>query len=157
MVTDMTWYPDLSQYSYAPESIPPGQTILNVGWLGSGHDFPTGDSPGGFLDTLADGHARTRGWHGCNLPHAEQLEYPCTIEVDGNQVPLGSAEVRVISEDGTVLSAPNLVWHYIDYHQYLPPAEFVEAVLAHREVKLQETRAACHRPRCPFTGLNSVG
>ena len=141
----MTWYPDLSQYSYGPESIPPGQAILNVGWLDSGHDFPTGDPPTGFLDTLAKlclgyGHARTRGWHGCNLPHAEQLEYPCTIEVDGNKVSLGSAEIRVFSEDGTVLSAPNLVWHYIDYHQYLPPAEFVEAVLAHREVPLQAVR-----------------
>ena len=141
----MTWYSDLSQYSYLPESIPAGQTILNVGKPGAEHDFPLGDPPDGFLDALAElcakyGHARTRGWHACDLPHAEELEYPCAIEVGGEQVALGSAEVRVISNDGAILSAPNLVWHYVSYHRYRPPAEFVEAVLARREVPLQAVR-----------------
>jgi len=144
----MTWFPDLSQYTYMQDSYlreltPEGQDTqvkLNVGWLDSGHDFPVGEPPAGFLDDLAqlcatNAHARTRGWHRCNLPHEQQLEYPFTIKVDGNQIPLGSAEIRVSSADGTMLTAPNLVWHYVDYHRYLPPPEFVEAVLARREVK----------------------
>jgi hypothetical protein len=141
----MTWYPDLSQYSYLPEFIPTGQVILNVGWLESGHNFPVGDPPGGFLDALAElcaGNlqAPTRGWHECDLCDDEDLESPCTVDIGGNQVKLGSAEVRVISEDGKILSAPNLVLHYVDRHRYLPPAEFVEAVLARREVSLRANR-----------------
>jgi hypothetical protein len=135
----MTWYPDLSPYSYMPESVHPGETILNVGWLDSSHDFPVGDPPGGFLEALewlceGDAHARTRGWHACNLPHAQQLDYPYTIEVDGNKITLGSAEVRVVAKDGTMLSAPNLILHYVKDHNYLPPDVFTEAVLARRAV-----------------------
>jgi len=138
----MTWYPDLSKYSYLEESIPPGETILNVGWLDSQHDFPVGDPPDGFLEALKEmcagnAHARTRGWHACNLPHAQQLDYPCTIEVSGEKIPLGSAEIRIAAEDGAIISAPNLVLHYVDYHRYLPPDVFIEAVLAHRGVTLQ--------------------
>ena len=136
----MAWYPDLSPYSYLPDCIPAGQVILNVGWLESGHGFPVGEPPGGFRDALAELcarnlHAQTRGWHECDLRDDEELESPSTINVDGRQAMLGSAEIRVISENGTILAAPNLVLHYVDRHRYLPPTEFVEAVLARREVK----------------------
>ena len=36
--------------------------------------------------------------------------------------------------DGCILVAPSLVLHYIDAHQYLPPAEFISAVLRCPEV-----------------------
>jgi hypothetical protein len=122
-----------------PESIPPGENILNIGWLDSSHDFPVGDSPGGFLEALeelctGDAHARTRGWHACNLPHPHQLHYPYTIEVGGSKVPLGSAEIRVASEDETRMSAPNLIIHYVKDHRYLPPDVFIKAVLTRKSV-----------------------
>ena len=140
----MAWYPDLSPYSYLPNYIPAGQTILNVGWLEHGHDFPVGDPPGGFLDALAElcarnAHAPTRGFHSCNLCSDEDLK-PSTVDIGGRKAMLGNAEIRVISENGTILTAPNLVLHYVDRHRYLPPAEFVEAVLARREVPLQAMR-----------------
>lgn len=134
----MTWYPDLSEYAYLPETVPPGQKILNVGWLDGEHEFPTGDVPQEFADKLAqicakEHYASTRGWHDCDLPHDNgELEYPFTIEVDGETVPLGSAEIRVVADDGTVLAAPNLIWHYVSGHEYRPPEEFVAAVLAQR-------------------------
>ena|ERR1700677_1330285 len=133
----MTWHQDLSKYSYGP-TVPAGQVALSVGWLEHGHDFPTGEVPQEFVDELAKlcaqyGYARTRGWHECDLPHGnDELEYPCRIPVNGERVPLGSAEVRVATDSGTVLAAPNLIWHYVTYHRYLPPEEFIRAVLEHR-------------------------
>jgi hypothetical protein len=141
----MTWYPDLSPYIYLQEHrerhglehIPAGQVILNVGWLESGHDFPVGDPPPGFVDALAElciGHpqALTRGWQNCLFCTDEEYEYPSTFNIDGEKHGIGHGEVRVISKGGPTLSAPDLVLHYVDRHRYLPPAEFIEAVLARR-------------------------
>lgn len=133
----MTWYPDLSEYTYLPEAIPAGKTILNVGWLGAGHDFPTGEVPQEFIEILAElsatyGYARTRGWQSCELAHPDEVGYPITVEVDGDEIPLGSAEIRVTTEGGTMLAAPNLILHYITDHHYRPPEEFIKAVLERR-------------------------
>jgi len=45
---------------------------------------------------------------------------------------LGSAEVRVQGVDGTVFLAPDLVFHYVTEHGYLPPPSFLEALVASR-------------------------
>ena len=42
---------------------------------------------------------------------------------------LGSAEIRVFSNEGVTYAAPNLIYHYIVDHHYLPPEEFIRAVL----------------------------
>ena len=42
----------------------------------------------------------------------------------------GNGEFRVRGVNGTVYVAPTLVAHYIEAHHYLPPQEFLEAVLA---------------------------
>jgi hypothetical protein len=134
----MTWYPDLSEYAYLPESAPASLAVLTVGWLDGQHEFPTGDVPQEFINELAQicatsNYARTRGWQGCELSHPDrEADYPVTIDIDGNKVPLGSAEVRVATRDGTVLAAPNLVWHYVTAHHYRPPESFIEAVQARR-------------------------
>lgn len=49
--------------------------------------------------------------------------------VGGGEMRLGSAEIVVKSSSGQVFVAPNLIVHYIEAHSYLPPREFVEAVL----------------------------
>jgi len=141
----MTWYPDLSPYTYIQDILqrhgrdytPNGQTILNVGWLESGHDFPAGDPPPGFVDALAvlcveHTQALTRGWQDCCFCTAEDYEYPSTFDIGGETHSIGHGEVRVISKSGPILSAPDLVVHYVDRHRYLPPPEFIEAVLARR-------------------------
>ncbi|WP_249375347.1 hypothetical protein [Streptomyces sp. I05A-00742] len=46
---------------------------------------------------------------------------------------LGTAELRVVSADGTWFIAPDLVLHYVTDHGYLPPDDFVEAVLSGRD------------------------
>ena len=42
---------------------------------------------------------------------------------------LGSAEIRVVSDEGQLYAAPNLIYHYVASHNYAPPSEFVRAVL----------------------------
>jgi hypothetical protein len=138
----MTWYADLSDYECLPESVPAGHKGMNVGWLAPEHDFPTGDAQEDFIDelgALCAGHAyaQTRGFHECTLPHENDDDLRLTVTINGEQVALGSAEVRVAGEDDTILIAPNLIWHYVTYHRYLPPQEFIDAVLARRPGTLE--------------------
>ncbi|SHL27611.1 DUF7919 family protein [Actinacidiphila paucisporea] len=136
----MATYSELAPYTYLLDTVPPGTRALTVGWLGEGSDFPEGEVPRGFLDafiSLARDHpsARTRGWHACPLPHEEGvLPYPYRAEAGDGTIALGSAEVRVRSASGDVLVAPDLAYHYVKDHHYLPPGEFIEAVMAKRHV-----------------------
>ncbi|CDR02381.1 hypothetical protein GCM10022420_040780 [Streptomyces iranensis] len=76
-----------------------------------------------------------RGWQSCTLPHPEgRPPYPVVVSVDGTEVTLGSAEIRLLARDGRWLIAPNLVLHYVAAHGYLPPGEFIEAVMARRAI-----------------------
>ncbi|MDT3399738.1 hypothetical protein RKE29_24390, partial [Streptomyces sp. B1866] len=83
-----------------------------------------------------EGQMRMRGWHSCELDHPEgEDEYPVDIHVGDRRVSLGSAEVRVVDRRGRWLIAPNLVYHYVTAHSYLPPEDFIEAVLAQRTAR----------------------
>jgi hypothetical protein len=130
----MSYFADLTQYTYLPETVAEGTTVRNVGWLDGEHPFPTGRPPENFvqrLGVLALEHpaARTRGMHWCDLCSKEEADYPVVEHVDGTDVSLGSAEIRVADADGGVLAAPDLIYHYVVKHAYLPPEPFVEAVL----------------------------
>ncbi|WP_456154800.1 DUF7919 family protein [Wenjunlia vitaminophila] len=134
----MAYFEDLSRYAYLPGTVPLGIVALNVGWLSSLESFRQGTPPEDFLDALRDlcllyRRAVTRGWHACNFEDCiEKAEPPILRKDDGNVCCLGSAEVRVIDGDGRWLIAPNMVYHYVAEHRYLPPGEFVEGVLAFR-------------------------
>ena len=133
----MTYYADLTPYSYLPETLVEGTVIRNVGWLDAEHTYPTGNAPTGFvahLGALCRDHpvARTRGMHWCELCAEGESDYPVIEDIDGTPVSLGSAEVRVEDQLGGILAAPDLVYHYVVKHGYLPPEPFVEAVLARR-------------------------
>src|SRR5262249_16942156 len=42
----------------------------------------------------------------------------------------GSGEIHVAGPGGLVFAAPALVWHYVTAHDYLPPEQFIQAVLS---------------------------
>jgi hypothetical protein len=133
----VTYCEDLAPYTYLPETVPAGVTIRCVGWLDAEHPFATGEAPGGFperLGALCAEHtaARTRGFHWCELCPADEADYPVVEKADGQDLSLGSAEVRVVAASGDWLAAPDLVYHYVRAHRYLPPQEFIDAVLAGR-------------------------
>lgn len=134
----MTYYEDLSPYQYIPESVPDGVAAVNVGWLEACREFPQGDASEEFIACLSDivkydRQAKTRGWHRCHLPHAgDEPSYPFSVEVDGQRISLGGAEVRVVSSSGLWMIAPDLVLHYVLDHFYRPPEDFLEAVIGKR-------------------------
>jgi hypothetical protein len=135
---NMASYADLSPYSYLPDTVPSGVTVLNVGWLDPATGFPRSEPSKEFTDALLDlclhhPTARTRGWHACELDHGDTPPpYPLTVTAGTASHPLGSAEVRVISLAGVCLAAPDLIHHYVTAHGYAPPQQFVDAVMAGR-------------------------
>ncbi len=125
------YFADLSPYSYFPRATAEDQPpVLNVGWLDAQHPFPTGDVLSTFVERLWE-YCRikveaTRGLHDCEL--CRQPEPGKHATRDGETLWLGSAEVRVFG-NGVVFAAPNLIYHYVVDHHYLPPEDFVRAVL----------------------------
>ena len=41
----------------------------------------------------------------------------------------GNGQIRVKGPNGTCYAAPALISHYVEIHEYKPPAEFIEAVV----------------------------
>ena len=128
---------DGSPYTDGP--VPSDVRAVAIGWLDASHPYPSGSVDDDFVADLFDAcraHAttRTRGWHQCPLCPAEARKTVGGTEAvrDGESVLLGDAEIRVVATDGTWLSAPTLVLHYVTDHAYLPPPEFIEAVSAGR-------------------------
>lgn len=134
----MTTYEDLTPYEYFPDQ---EGDVRNVGWLGTGSRFATGDPEPGLVQalvTLAAFHSvnGTRGFHLCEFcgPRTTPDDYePATVSfefAERGEVTLGSAEIHVPGPGGVVYAAPTLVIHYIEAHGYLPPADFVKSALA---------------------------
>ncbi|MGW2486753.1 DUF7919 family protein [Streptomyces sp. NPDC001606] len=133
----MTYYRDLSPYEYWKTVWPPNppenaERLLNVGWLGGGRDFPTGDCPTGFVDHLIDrasGPARlARGVHHCEFCD-RRSPLQVTNKESGSTAYLGNGEIIVMAASGEIYAAPTLIIHYVIDHDYLPPVEFIEAVM----------------------------
>lgn len=125
----MAYFPDLSPYSYLGHE--PNVTLLNVGWLDEEHDYPIGNVAAEVLDKLFNACLvpirQTRGWHSCQLCRPTNLR-GYRAEWKGRQAFLGSAEIRVRGRDGIEFASPNLIFHYVRDHRYLPPQAFLDAL-----------------------------
>ncbi len=125
----MSYYPDLSPYVYTSTKV----QMLNVGWLAAGHPFPTGATDPAVRDhlvRLASSPVNVmRGLHYCDFCDVESPLPAETLRDPVGVAYLGTGEVHVES-GGLIFVAPTLVIHYIDAHDYRPPAAFCEAVRA---------------------------
>ncbi|MBM4073696.1 MAG: hypothetical protein FJ271_32960 [Planctomycetes bacterium] len=125
------YFEDLTPYSYHRSEAESG--AVNVGWLGADHPFASGTASVEFLDRLfviCRDHVfkMHRGFHVCEFcPNAANA--PLAAIRIGNEARLGFGEIRVRHQGGKVFAAPTLIYHYVADHQYLPPREFIEAVL----------------------------
>jgi len=102
-----------------------GDAIRAVGWLEPGYEYRTGRvrAPARFLrniqDLLAESH----------LPSA----FPVRVDYMGVhtcgfcRAHYGNGELLVPHGD-FVFIAPTMIVHYVQFHGYLPPDEFVKAV-----------------------------
>lgn len=108
-----------------------GPHVRAIGWLDDKHDFPTGKVPAEFvrkLRKITEKHSETVaalydnefdfllhqffGFHTCELCH--NFNHGDNIVVPGNEV---------------LYVAPAMILHYVEEHEYLPPKQFVDAVL----------------------------
>lgn len=129
------FYEDLSGYCYYLKT--PVSTVRNVGWLEKDKPYKTGRVPDGFLSKLSsiilgndivDAQVnRIRSAHPCALSDCGSPEI-----TDGERkVTLGAAEIWIPScEEGSFFAAPSMIYHYVEKHNYLPPQEFIAAVMA---------------------------
>lgn len=112
----MSYYEDLTPYNYHHYS----EQELNVGWLQKDQPFLQGEVPDGFLETLKTYGERehiifqTKGFHRCEF-----------CQENANS----SNEIRVVSKNGILYASPKMIIHYIEAHKYLPPQEFIDAVI----------------------------
>ena len=124
----MSFYPDLSPYTYHVEEV--NSKLLNISWLSVKHPFPNGSVSEAFLTQLWTYCEKSvndfRGFHQCDFCKATQ---PTSVTRNGKELRLGAAEVWVPGNNGIVYIAPNLVYHYVTVHDYMPPREFIDAVL----------------------------
>jgi hypothetical protein len=122
----MTYFPDLSPYSY--NRAHRGVLARNIGWLDPDHVFPTADPTDTLLGRLWDfcliSVQPARGGELCPL-----CKQHAVSERAGTRLILGSAEIWVFDRTRQfAFAAPNLIYHSIQGHHYLPPASFLEAV-----------------------------
>jgi hypothetical protein len=120
----MAHFADLSKYTYSSDRPRWPVVLLNVGWLGTDHPFPTGVCPAEFLVRLRDAAttpvALMRGFHYCEF---------CPRPIDDERTPRGNGEIRIRGVGRRAYASPTLIVHYAEAHSYRPPDEFIAAVL----------------------------
>jgi len=124
------YFTDLTKYTYSEnDSI---DSLVNIGWLSVDHDFITGEVSDVFLEKLWEySHfaiASKRGFHTCDLCDAPLKPESPIIEYSSESLKVGSAEIRIFGKSGKIYATPNLLFHYITEHSYVPPEEFIHSV-----------------------------
>lgn len=136
---------DLEMYQFKTPFVLPN--VRMVGWLDSHHSFNKGSVPKGFSDKLLqiidtqtssfDLHVNViRGTHDCNFCN-EEIWLNNHLERRLRR-PLGMSELWVPNSGGWFAS-PTLIYHYVERHEYLPPEDYVNAVL---QVRLDQRHIA---------------
>lgn len=133
------YYPDLTPYDYGMTEY---EDALNIGWLEMGHEFPIGDFPEKreLIQKLESKKIenKCRGVHGCefcdpdnkfvNKFDPSRITNPNFVEPEEKDSHTGNGEY-IVQWNGKVYSAPILIVHYIETHNYRPPQEFIDAVM----------------------------
>ena len=112
--------------------------LLAIGWLEYPQTFTTGVVSLSFITTLRTivdqsrlsySHYNFRGGEHCSFCVHHGLNSPG---------PIWSQENIFVPGKGVVYLAPGGITHYVEAHSYLPPTEFVEAVMTCPDVELKE-------------------
>lgn len=123
----MTYFLDLSDYEYIAESIRPN--TLNIGWLSKEQDFekqtPCESDLNLIWDACKISVAKTRGLHRCEFCLGNESLISRRKE---SNLLLGDAEIRVFASNGVIYAAPNLIFHYMSVHHYVPPSQFLHSL-----------------------------
>ena len=90
-----------------------------VGWLSCEYSYPKGKIASGFLERLSIF---------CCSSHIYYMGSMKLPTCGDNRHCLGSGDILIFGP-GDVYIAPNMIYHYVADHDYLPPDEFIQAVL----------------------------
>jgi len=110
------YYPDLAtecQVDFGPK-------VRAVGWLGEEHSFAVGSVDDAFMERLRS-HI-TSAWQPFFAAGKHYCGF-CPHRLAG-----GSANIWFPTEDAKYV-VPELIIHYIEFHCYRPPDEFIRAVM----------------------------
>lgn len=129
----MTWFADLSPWTYLGFELP---QVKAVGWLSNEHSYTKGDVSEEVYHRLAEllidpwtpFDGCYMGFHGCEL---------CRF-TEG----VTSSNEFVIPGDGCLYVIPENITHYMDAHEYQPPAEFLDAVMVWPDTRGMEYKKA---------------
>jgi hypothetical protein len=124
------YFADMTPYTYHP--LDAATDASNVGWLSNDHPFSVGSCPQGLLERLfellkSNRFHPTRGRYLCDF--CPPPRSPVDALRNGEKIPLGFFELKVVGPTGHEFIAPSLIYHYVEMHSYLPPEPFIEAVL----------------------------
>lgn len=127
----MAYFKDLTRYEYSKIPFKRAGELYNIGWLERSAPYPKGvvdpELSAKLLALCKFPVNRYRGWHNCHFCK----EYPVRIADSEGEFCLGDGEIRVPATNGVVTYvAPNLIYHYVAVHQYLPPDVFLDALHA---------------------------
>ena len=137
-------YKDLSKYTYMSflndKRIP--NDSLNVGWLEKSVPYTKGNVENeSFIEKIfeivfcEEKIHLTRGFQPCtfcnNFDEKLGVELPIVINWNDKKLKLGSG-ILVIENEGKRYVFPDLIIHYISAHDYLPPKEFIDAVMKYK-------------------------
>jgi hypothetical protein len=114
----LTWFADLTPYSYLRYGVPPLEKVRNVGWLDADHPFPTGLIDPALVDRLG---------------RIGESEAACVNPTRGSQVCAlcggrsSNGEIWMMHR-GLTYASPHMIPHYVEVHEYRPPDVYLEAL-----------------------------
>lgn len=128
------YFADLSPYSlHLRGAVWPN--VLNVGWLDGNHPYERALADPAFVRKLVDVIAGSssfdarvglrRGVEPCSLCG----QSPIIVHRGDSEIYLGRSSIWVPSGRSDYVAAPDVVLHYVEQHEYAPPAIFVDAVM----------------------------
>jgi hypothetical protein len=117
----LSWYPDLGTTTMAAS----GPHVRAVGWLARAKPFVRNPATSALVGRLRDYcelHAR----------HASSIVWQAAIWNGGHACELcgsgWSTACIAVPSKSALYVAPDLIVHYVETHEYAPPAEFVQAL-----------------------------
>ncbi len=127
----MSWYEDLSPIDYFGSEA--STHLRAVGWLARDHPYPVGETDRETFERLRE--LLKDPWQPCIAAGGHECEL---CQFDGQ---MGSSNLFVPG-NGVLYVAPELITHYINSHRYLPPAEFIEAIMRCPDMRSMDYKKA---------------
>lgn len=125
---------DLTAHPFTKET-----ELLAVGWLDTNSTFVRGEVSTEFINKLwsfiKNPRISTLGRHYCDF--CGDYSRATIAEYQDEKRMLGSSHTYVLGNKSVYL-IPDLIFHYVQNHDYIPPQEFINALLSSPEPDSEE-------------------